>query len=78
MEKREKLQELIIVFLKQKDIEGNPTAREIYEKIRHKNPTIFRVERVRNFRSFVKIINSFDEIESQGKKGYPRIYKVAS
>jgi len=38
----------------------------LYENIRIKSPSVLREEKVRSFRSFVKVINSFENIESVG------------
>jgi len=41
-------------------------ASQLYNEIREKDPLVLRIERVRGFRSFVKILNSFDEIQPMG------------
>jgi len=64
MESRENLNKLVILTLQKTEIELK--ARQIYEFIRYNQPDILREEKVRGFRSFVKIINSFSEVKAVG------------
>lgn len=64
MESRENLNKLVILTLQKTEIELK--ARQIYEFIRYNQPDILREEKVRGFRSFVKIINSFSDVKAIG------------
>jgi len=64
MERRENLNKLVILTLQKTDIELR--ARQLYECIKYDQPDIFREEKVRGFRSFVKIINSFKDVKAVG------------
>jgi hypothetical protein len=61
--KRPELNRLVVACL---TTNHSQRAIEIYEEIRHNDPVIFRHEKVKSFRSFVKILNQFDEIKQQG------------
>jgi hypothetical protein len=47
-----------------------PTAKELYYEIKQENPKLIR----NSFRSFVKIINIFPEIDMQQIRGKPATY----
>jgi len=64
LHKREKLNKLIILELSQSTLKANA----LYNHIRNKDPTILREEHVKSFRSFVKVINSFGEVEALGNR----------
>jgi len=64
MEQRKKLHKLVIMELKGTEI--NLRASTLYQQIRETNPSILREEGVGSFRSFVKVINSFHNIEAIG------------
>jgi cell fate (sporulation/competence/biofilm development) regulator YlbF (YheA/YmcA/DUF963 family) len=44
----------------------SPKASELYDQLKNEKQEILRDESVRGFRSFVKIINSFEQIEFSG------------
>lgn len=64
MLERKKLNKLVVMTLSSSN--NNQKASEIYETIKETQPEILREETVRSFKSFVKIINSFQEIEATG------------
>jgi len=64
MQERKNLNKLLVSTLSVSTTP--PRASELYYQIREENPSIFREESVKGFRSFVKIINSFTEIEGVG------------
>jgi transposase-like protein len=66
MLERKKLNKLVVFTIKHSD--NNPIASQIYDAIKERKPEILRLETVRSFRSFVKIINSFDQIEGIGSR----------
>jgi hypothetical protein len=72
MDKRENLKKLVLITIPLKN--DAPSAREIYDDIKY-NPIINK-EHVRGFRSFVRIINSFPEIETKGYKGKNSVYFI--
>jgi hypothetical protein len=75
MEKRKELNKFVMIVINGCGSEP-PCAREIYEKIKDDNPQIIREEKVRGFKSFVKILNSFKEIKPVGTRGSPLAYKL--
>ena len=74
MIKREELHRLVFVILETKERENLPTARQLYEEVKDKEPQIIREEHIKSFKSFVKVVNSFTGIECMGNP--PRVYKV--
>lgn len=64
MLERKELKELVVMTLENSEI--HPKASALYQHIKEINPGIMREERVKSFRSFVKVINSFEEIKIQG------------
>lgn len=59
MKDREKLNELVVMFLKEN---GTSSARQIYSELGFKEVKI--QTGIKTFRSFAKIINEFPEIDS--------------
>ena len=70
MEERKELSKLVLMTLSNQRLK----AIEIYSHIKYNNPHVLRTEKVRGFKSFVKIINSFDRIQGEGKG--TKTYKV--
>lgn len=64
MKERKHLNRLVVMTLQETDT--NLKARQIYEQIRTDNPKVMRKESVKGFRSFVKIINSFEQVKQIG------------
>jgi len=68
MLERKKLNKLVIMTLSHNKIA--PLASELFTQIRAKDVTlrrsILREEQVASFRSFVKVLNSFDEVQASG------------
>jgi hypothetical protein len=64
MLRREELNRLVITTLSISS--SNLKASEIYGQILVEHPEILRDERVRGFRSFVKILNQFPEVKPNG------------
>ena len=74
MKERNELKKLVFIIVSNK--QEPPTAKEIYNQIRKDKPSITHTEKVSGFKSFVKILNSFDIIDPIEKKGQPFLYKV--
>lgn len=74
MKEREELKELVVVFLKSSN--SPPTASQLFDKLRNNNYQVVKKEGAYNLRSFVKIINGFSVVESEGKRGQPMVYKL--
>jgi len=74
MIERKELNKLVVLTLT--DNQSSLKASQLYEQIKKEEPSIMREERVRGFKSFVKIINSFKGIKpiGSGVKRYT-IYK---
>ena len=64
MLERKKLNKLVILTLSRSEIP--PKASQSYEQIKEAKPLLLRQESVRGFRSFIKILNSFEQIEQRG------------
>jgi len=64
MHKREKLNKLVILELRQNHLKANT----LYNSIRNSDPKILRDEHVGSFKSFVKVINSFEGVEARGNR----------
>lgn len=64
MIKREGLNRLVVATLQVTD---SLPAAVIFKEIASQDPKLFRIERVRSFKSFVKILNSFPEVQPQGR-----------
>jgi hypothetical protein len=63
MIERDRLNRLVVGTISDN---GNLRAIQIYEIIRSADPRILIEEKVRGFRSFVKIINQFPDVEHVG------------
>lgn len=63
---------LIFVILKKESM----VARDLYEEVKEIGQHVIHEDRIRGFRSFVKIINSFPEIDSQRNRENRMVYKV--
>ena len=74
MIERKELKKLVVIMISTSS--NQPTARELYEQIRKENPPILRTERVKSFRGFVKIINSFENVKPTGRRGEAMVYKA--
>jgi hypothetical protein len=65
MIQRKVLNELVVLTLGRCD---EPVrACELYEMIKHDNVDILRIEKVRGFRSFAKIVSSFSNVSVSGE-----------
>lgn len=72
MIKREELNKLVV-----KTLDKNPLrAIDLYESIERENPRIFRQEKVRGFKSFVKILGHFPEVKQVSDKGILKKYTL--
>jgi hypothetical protein len=77
MKKREKLKAFVFVILKEADRNKEVfTAKDLYEEVRHTNHSLIENERIRGFQSFLRVLNSFPDLEKEGKPGKPMIYKI--
>lgn len=65
MIRRKQLNKLVVTTLKKSGFE--PTASQIYCMIKRDHPCILRKERVPTFRSFVKVLGYFSQVEAVGK-----------
>jgi hypothetical protein len=74
MIQRKELNKLVVIFINSS--KSYPTARELYQDIKEEHKQIIHQERVRGFKSFVKIINSFKEIQPIGNRSEPMVYKL--
>ena len=64
MHERKRLNKLVILTLGTTNAELK--ASQLYEVIKVTDPSILRDERVKGFRSFVKVINSFELVRATG------------
>lgn len=73
MDDHKELNELVLAKLN--DYKRDyPQAKELYDDVRHEDPKLVK----NGYRSFVKLLNSFDNIEKIKKvEGSPSIYKKA-
>lgn len=60
MDKRGKLNQMVVGILLNSSVPY--TARELYENAKHEDIRAIRAEGISSFRSFVKVINSFETI----------------
>jgi hypothetical protein len=72
MKERKELKKLVVYILQNNQ---EMTAKEIYIEIKKEHPRIIREENIRGFKSFAKIMGTFDEIHQIGHRGQPVIYK---
>lgn len=73
MKEHKELKKLVVFTLEQYSSRGYcPRAKELYHDIASQDPKLTK----NGFRSFVKIVNSFKEVEAVGRIGAPKIYKV--
>jgi hypothetical protein len=63
MIRREKVHKLVVATL---EVTGEKSAAQLYGVLSTSSPRLMREEKVRGFKSFVKIINMFPEIEYKG------------
>jgi hypothetical protein len=63
MNPRTRLNQLVVGMLSKGE---PPTARQLYEELRIEQPRIIVEEHVKGFKSFVKIINSFETVKVIG------------
>jgi len=71
MIKRKELNKLVVVMISNR--QSPPTAKELYISARQERG-IFQQEKVRGFKSFIKIINTFPQIQPLGQS--PRVYTI--
>jgi hypothetical protein len=72
MIERRRLQRLVVSTLHEN---GEMRARELYSVLVVQQPSVLREEKVRGFRSFCKIINTFSGVRNVGDN--PTFYKVS-
>ena len=68
MEKRVQVNSLVIATLD--DNGGTLSASQIYSELNSNHANVLREERVHSFRGFVKILNSFPNIETNTSKKF--------
>lgn len=73
MIERKELNKLVIMTLSDNSF---LKANQIYESIRMVSPKVFRHERVDGFRGFVKVLNSFNNVESFGSPSKHQYYRL--
>lgn len=78
MKERKELNRMVIAFIKLETFnqEREITAREIYEGIKKIEPNIMKKENFEGFKGFARLIPSLKDIESEGSKGKPMVYKI--
>lgn len=64
MKERKQLNKLVIATLQVSNTALRAT--ELYDKFRRESPQVLRTEQVHCFRSFVKVVNSFDGVVAVG------------
>lgn len=64
MIKRQTLNKLVMFTIN--SMPSHPTASQIYDTIKNQDDMFLKKQRVKSFKSFVKIINSFEEIKGKG------------
>jgi len=64
MLERKELNDLVIMTLQTTQV--SLKASQIYEQIKQEDPSIMRGQSVKSFRSFVKILNSFPNVQPTG------------
>ena len=73
MKNRSSLNTLVVAIL---DTNDNPLkAREIFETIRNENTNILIQNKTPTFKSFVKVLNQFSQVESMGLRKKQYFYK---